>query len=83
MNNKQWLLGLLVASLVLWLMFLGNLPLRDWDEGTYAIVAREIYRTGNWVYPTIQGDSFFIKTTFNAVVNCYLLSCRRNTRIYY
>ena len=61
MNNKQWLLGLLVASLVLWLMFLGNLPLRDWDEGTYAIVAREIYRTGNWVYPTIQGDPFLLK----------------------
>ncbi|MFM5887783.1 MAG: ArnT family glycosyltransferase [Dolichospermum sp.] len=61
MNNKQWLLGLLVASLVLWLISLGNLPLRDWDEGTYAIVAREIYRTGNWFYPTIQGDPFLLK----------------------
>jgi 4-amino-4-deoxy-L-arabinose transferase-like glycosyltransferase len=55
------ILWLLVASLFLWLMFLGNLPLRDWDEGTYAIVAREINRTGNWIYPTIQGDPFLLK----------------------
>ncbi len=50
-----------MASLVLWLMFLGNVPLRDWDEGTYAIVAREIYRTGNWLYPTLQGEPFLLK----------------------
>ena len=61
MRDKQWLLGLLIASLMLWLIGLGNLPLRDWDEGTYAIVAREIYRTGNWLYPTIQGDPFLLK----------------------
>lgn len=60
-TDKEWLLGLLVASLVLWLMFLGNVPLRDWDEGTYAIVAREIYRTGNWLYPTLQGEPFVLK----------------------
>lgn len=61
MKNKYWLLGLLVISLLLWLICLGNLPLRDWDEGTYAIVAREIYRTGNWFYPTLQGDPFLLK----------------------
>lgn len=61
MSHKQWFLGLLVASLILWLIGLGNLPLRDWDEGTYAIVAREIYRTGNWIYPTLQGDPFLLK----------------------
>ena len=61
MSHKQWFLGLLVASLILSLIGLGNLPLRDWDEGTYAIVAREIYRTGNWIYPTIQGDPFLLK----------------------
>ncbi|MEA5576891.1 glycosyltransferase family 39 protein [Anabaena sp. UHCC 0451] len=60
-KEKEWLLALLVASLFLWLIGLGNLPLRDWDEGTYAIVAREIYRTGNWFYPTIQGDPFLLK----------------------
>ncbi len=61
MRDKQWLLGLFIASLMLWLIGLGNLPLRDWDEGTYAIVAREIYRHGNWLYPTLQGDPFLLK----------------------
>ncbi|BAY26213.1 glycosyl transferase family protein [Calothrix sp. NIES-2100] len=60
-TDKEWLFSLLVASLVLWLIFLGNLPLRDWDEGTYAIVSREIYRTGNWLYPTLQGEPFWLK----------------------
>ncbi|MEH1867289.1 MAG: glycosyltransferase family 39 protein [Nostoc sp.] len=58
---KKWLFSLLVISLVLWLIFLGNSPLRDWDEGTYALVAREIYRTGNWLYPTLQGEPFLLK----------------------
>lgn len=60
-REKEWLFSLLVISLVLWLIFLGNSPLRDWDEGTYALVAREIYRTGNWLYPTIQGEPFLLK----------------------
>ncbi|MBD2353225.1 glycosyltransferase family 39 protein [Tolypothrix sp. FACHB-123] len=60
-TDKEWLISLLVASLVLWLIFLGNLPLRDWDEGTYAIVAREIYRNDNWLYPTLNGEPFLLK----------------------
>ncbi|AFY33333.1 glycosyltransferase family 39 protein [Calothrix sp. PCC 7507] len=60
-KEKEWLLALLLASLALFLLFLGNLPLRDWDEGTYAIVAREIYRAGNWLYPTLQGEPFMLK----------------------
>jgi len=60
-SQKEYFFGLLLASLILWLIGLGNLPLRDWDEGTYAIVAREIYHTGNWLYPTIQGDPFLLK----------------------
>jgi 4-amino-4-deoxy-L-arabinose transferase-like glycosyltransferase len=61
MTNQKILLGLVIASMFLWLIALGNLPLRDWDEGTYAIVAREIYRTGNWLYPTLQGEAFMLK----------------------
>lgn len=73
MNNRQLILGLLIASLTLWLIFLGNLPLRDWDEGTYAIVAREIYRTGNWLYPTMQGDPFLLKPPLMQwlIASCY------------
>ncbi|EFA71024.1 Glycosyl transferase [Cylindrospermopsis raciborskii CS-505] len=61
MGDKWIVLGLLFLSLTLWLVGLGNLPLRDWDEGTYGIVAREIYRTGNWFYPTLQGSPFLLK----------------------
>jgi 4-amino-4-deoxy-L-arabinose transferase-like glycosyltransferase len=65
MSNKQWLLGLLFASLFLWLIFLGNLPLRDWDEGTIAQVAREIWRNPVdkmvWLYPTLGGEPYHNK----------------------
>jgi len=58
-REKEWLLCLLVASLVLWLIFLGNSPLRDWDEGIVAQVAREISRAPvesmRWLYPTKLG----------------------------
>ncbi|MEH2423218.1 MAG: glycosyltransferase family 39 protein [Nostoc sp.] len=60
-REKEWLFSLLVISLVIWLIFLGNSSLRDWDEGTYALVAREIYRTGNWLYPTLQREPFLLK----------------------
>ena len=61
LRQEKDVLWLLAASLILWLLFLGNSPLRDWHEGTYALVAREIYRTGNWLYPTIQGEPFLLK----------------------
>lgn len=61
LTEAQWFLGLFAAALVLWGLFLGDLPLRDWDEGTRALVAREIYRTGNWLYPTLQGEPYLLK----------------------
>lgn len=63
--EKEWLLSLLVGSLVLWLMFLGDSPLRDWDEGTVAQVAREIWRSPigamRWLYPTLAGTPYYNK----------------------
>ncbi|QLE55215.1 glycosyltransferase family 39 protein [Nostoc sp. TCL26-01] len=63
--DKEWLLSLLVLSLLLWLMFLGNSPLRDWDEGTIAQVARDIWRapdgTMRWLYPTLAGEPYYNK----------------------
>lgn len=52
---------LFILSLLMWLIFLGNVPLKDWDEGTYALIAREIIRTGDWTYLKIQGDPFLLK----------------------
>ncbi|MBD2387949.1 ArnT family glycosyltransferase [Cylindrospermum sp. FACHB-282] len=64
-KEKEWLLSLLVGSLVLWLIFLGNSPLRDWDEGTVALVARDIWRSPvaemAWLYPTLSGEAYHNK----------------------
>lgn len=58
--KDKWLWGLLCAALILYTFNLGELPLRDWDEGTVASVARNIWRSpaGSdvWLYPTIGND---------------------------
>ncbi|HEY9652669.1 MAG TPA: glycosyltransferase family 39 protein [Coleofasciculaceae cyanobacterium] len=59
--GAKWLFVFFVAALFLWGIALGNVPLRDWDEATRALVAREIYRTGNWLYPTLQGQPYLLK----------------------
>jgi 4-amino-4-deoxy-L-arabinose transferase-like glycosyltransferase len=59
--DSQWVLILLIAALFIWLIGLGNLPLRDWDEGYYGTVARDMFQTGNWLYPTYLGEPFFLK----------------------
>lgn len=61
LTDWQWVLGFLIAAFMLWGIALGNLPLRDWDEATRALVAREIYQTGNWLYPTFQGKPYLLK----------------------
>lgn len=64
-REKECLLSLFVLCLLLWLIFLGNSPLRDWDEGTVAQVAREIWRSPvgsmNWLYPTLGGEPYHNK----------------------
>ncbi len=60
-SENTYLIILLVLALILWLLFLGNLPLRDWDEGIYALVSREIYREHHWIYPTINNQPFLLK----------------------
>lgn len=60
-----WGLGLLVAAVVLFGLKLGNLALRDWDEGTVAQVAREIWQAPSgslrWLYPTLGGEPYLNK----------------------
>lgn len=60
-RDTPWLIAFSLAAFFLWGISLGNLPLHDWDEGTRALVAREIYRTGNWLYPTLQGEPYLLK----------------------
>lgn len=57
----QWTLVLFAAALFLWLVNLGGVALRDWDEGTYAMVARAIHRSGDWIFLTLQDQPFLLK----------------------
>lgn len=72
-TEAQWFLGFFVAAFFLWGISLGNVALRDWDEGTRALVAREIYRTGNWLYPTLQGEAYLLKPPLMdwLIASCY------------
>lgn len=58
-------MGLLLAAVLLCSINLGGLPLRDWDEGTVAQVAREIWRARSvswrWLYPTLGGEPYLNK----------------------
>ena len=60
-----WLLGISLAAIILFSSDLGGVPLRDWDEGTVASVAREIYRapfdSNNWLYPIIEDRPYLNK----------------------
>jgi 4-amino-4-deoxy-L-arabinose transferase-like glycosyltransferase len=60
-----WLTVLLLAAVLLFSVNLGGLPLRDWDEGTVAQVAREIWRAPadslRWLYPTLGGEPYHNK----------------------
>lgn len=64
-GDRLWFIGLLAASLLLYGYNLDSLPLRDWDEGTVAMVAREIWRApgdGNsWLYPILQDRPYWNK----------------------
>jgi 4-amino-4-deoxy-L-arabinose transferase-like glycosyltransferase len=67
--REDWLfcLGLGIAALILFTVQLGELPLRDWDEGLVAQVAREIWQAPfeslTWLYPTQWGEPYFNKPT--------------------
>ncbi len=62
--DVKWVLLLTGAAIALWTVGLGNMPLRDWDEGYYSVVVREIVRTGEWFYPMRFGEPYFPKPPF-------------------
>lgn len=61
-----WVIYIFLAAVMLYTANLGDLPLRDWDEGIVAGVARNIWRSEpgshTWLYPTINyGDPYWNK----------------------
>jgi 4-amino-4-deoxy-L-arabinose transferase-like glycosyltransferase len=66
MPDRLILLALGLLAIALFTFDLGNVPLRDWDEGIVAQVAREMARSGdlfptNWLFPTIWGQPYLNK----------------------
>lgn len=57
-----WLILLLLVSILLFSINLGEVPLQDGDEGMVALVAREIWRSPvgslEWLYPTVAGEIY-------------------------
>ncbi len=68
-NWLEWLaiIGLFISAILLYTNHLGSLPLRDWDEGTFAQVAKEIYQSKfenlRWLFPTIWDEPYLNKPT--------------------
>ena len=63
--DRIWIVILLLAAVLLFTVNLGVLPLRDWDEGTIAGVARELGRGSagemRWLFPTLGGEPYHNK----------------------
>ena len=63
--DRLWMVGLTAAAALLLLANLGGLPLKDWDEGLVAQVAREIYQAPvnrlTWLFPTLWDEPYFNK----------------------
>ncbi len=53
--------GFAIAALVLYWFNLGQAALRDWDEGTIAQVAKEMYQSSDWLFPTLYGAPYLNK----------------------
>ncbi|MEB3309888.1 MAG: glycosyltransferase family 39 protein [Snowella sp.] len=60
-NDQQWTILFTIAAIFLWLINLGGLSLRDWDEGYYATVSQDMFQRNSWLYPTYQGEPFLLK----------------------
>ncbi|WP_448562966.1 ArnT family glycosyltransferase [Trichothermofontia sp.] len=60
-----WFLVFGIAAVLLFTLNLGVVPLRDWDEGTVAQVAKEIWQASpgsqTWLYPTLWGEPYLNK----------------------
>jgi len=60
-NDVSCFLLLLILALFIWLIRLGDLPIRDWDEGYYATVASNMFESGDWLYLKYHNQPFLLK----------------------
>jgi len=59
--ERYFLLALIVLCGVIFFYGLGSLPFIGPDEPRYAQVAREMYRSGDWITPRLGGINWFEK----------------------
>ncbi|HEY9626239.1 MAG TPA: glycosyltransferase family 39 protein [Coleofasciculaceae cyanobacterium] len=62
--DRAWVLGLGGVAIALFMLNLGGLALRDWDEGLVAQVAREMAQSADgqgWLYPMLWGEPYLNK----------------------
>lgn len=84
-----YVLILFFVAMFLFSLNLGTLPLRDWDEGTFAQVAKEISESGfsqwHWLFPTIWHQPYLNKPplihSLTAVVYSWFGISEFSTRI--
>ena len=65
-SDRLWLWGFFLAAIFLYTYNLGEVSLRDWDEGIVATIAREIWRATpdsyTWLYPkNLDGTPYWNK----------------------
>ena len=63
-QDLKWVLLLTLAAIALWTICLGNVPLKDWDEGYRSVVVREMIETRDWFYPMRFGSPYLTKPPF-------------------
>jgi len=80
-----WAIALWLAAVLLLLVGLGGVPLRDWDEGIVAQVAKDIWRAQTnpteatsftWLYPTLGNVPYQNKPTLIhwLIAQCYAIA---------
>jgi len=56
-----FILILVLLSLTLFFFHLGTRPLWDIDEGKHAATSKDMILSGDWITPTLNGETFFDK----------------------
>src|SRR4030043_131728 len=81
-DRKLFLIFLLIAGSLIFLFNLGGRDLWDPDETRYAVVAREMKETGNWILPHLNGEIYAEKPPlFFWLVNLSTFFTGENTEL--
>jgi 4-amino-4-deoxy-L-arabinose transferase-like glycosyltransferase len=80
--RKKYVFALLAIGMVLFIFNLGGRDLWEPDETRYAVVAREMKETGNWILPHLNGEVYAEKPPFSFwLVNLSTFFLGRNNEL--